>query len=235
MTKKIIFNIPTRHNPESKYIKDIPQPASKFMPEWWKNSKIDRSESSAINSLVSNLTFKSCVPFLDSLTTGYMVSTHQDIFVEDSKHDPNLPFFTWNVGPEPMIVRPSTQDLPVPAGHYDVHCAWKFLYGMQLPKGYSALFTHPLNRFDLPFTTVSGIIDRGVMWSGKFTFWLKKDFRGLIPAGTPFIQIIPFKNENWKSEKDEDVEDVAGQMSHDSERVFSGYYKKNIHYRKSYK
>jgi hypothetical protein len=235
MTKKIIFNIPTMHNPQAKYIKEIPKPASKFMPSWWKESNIDVSENEGVNSIVKNLTFKSCVPFLDSLITGYMVSTHQDILVEDDINDPSLPYLSWNIGPEPLIVRPSTQNLPVPAGHSDVHFAWRFPYGVELPNGYSALFVHPLNRFDLPFTTLSGIIDKGVKWNGKFTFWLKKDFRGLIPAGTPYVQIIPFKSENWKSEKDDDPDDVAAQMDHDRSRFFSGYYKKYIHYRKSYK
>jgi len=234
MTKKIIFNIPTINSPDAKYIKDIPKPASNFMPEWWQK-KVDTSDHEGINILKRSLTFKNCIPFLDSLTTGYIASTHQDIFVGDPEDGTDVPFVSWNVGPDPLLLRKTTQNLPVPAGHYELHWAWKFPYGLELPKGYSALFTHPLNRFDLPFTTVSGIVDRGVKWNGKFSFWLKKDFRGLIPAGTPYVQIIPFKSENWKAEKDEDLDNIAAQLDHESNRVFSGFYKKNIHYRKSFK
>jgi hypothetical protein len=31
-------------------------------------------------------------------------------------------------------------------------------------------------------------------------FFLREGFTGVIPAGTPFVQILPFKRENWTSE-----------------------------------
>jgi hypothetical protein len=31
-------------------------------------------------------------------------------------------------------------------------------------------------------------------------FFITKDFVGLIPKGTPFAQIVPFKRESWESE-----------------------------------
>jgi hypothetical protein len=34
----------------------------------------------------------------------------------------------------------------------------------------------------------------------NFPFFLKKDFNGIIKAGTPIIQAIPFKRETWDME-----------------------------------
>jgi hypothetical protein len=33
----------------------------------------------------------------------------------------------------------------------------------------------------------------------NFPFFLKENFSGVIPYGTPIVQVIPFKRENWKS------------------------------------
>ena len=33
------------------------------------------------------------------------------------------------------------------------------LWTIEAPEGYSVLFTHPVNRFDLPFTTLTGMVD----------------------------------------------------------------------------
>jgi hypothetical protein len=34
----------------------------------------------------------------------------------------------------------------------------------------------------------------------QFPFFIKKDFNGLIPAGTPILQAIPFKRDDWKAD-----------------------------------
>ena len=33
-------------------------------------------------------------------------------------------------------------------------------------------------------------------------FFIIKGFTGILPAGTPYAQILPFKRENWSSEVD---------------------------------
>ena len=54
----------------------------------------------------------------------------------------------------------------------------------------------PINRFDLPFLSISGFIDcnYGFSLAGNMPFFIKKGFEGVIPAGTPYMQIIPIKN-----------------------------------------
>jgi hypothetical protein len=89
----------------------------------------------------------------------------------------------------------------VPWGYDSYHFAWYGEWAVKLPKGYSAVYIQPMNRYELPFETTSGIIDSDtVNLFGTVPFFLAKDYEGTIPKGTPFLQIIPFKRENWKSE-----------------------------------
>jgi hypothetical protein len=34
---------------------------------------------------------------------------------------------------------------------------------------------------------------------GMMPFWIRKGFSGVIPKGTPFMQILPFKRETWQA------------------------------------
>jgi hypothetical protein len=63
------------------------------------------------------------------------------------------------------------------------------------------MFCNPANRFDLPFQTITGIVDCD-KYPGQvhFPFFLKEGFTGIIPKGTPIVQIIPIKRDSWKRE-----------------------------------
>jgi hypothetical protein len=136
-----------------------------------------------------------------------------------------------------MSERPKyvAETLPVPAGHANQHFAWHNIYQIKLPKGYSLLLTHPFNRFDLPFTTLTGIADADYgMQQGNVPFFIKEDFEGIIPAGTPMFQILPFKREDWKSSKNENLNDLDREHSFNNMRKISGFYKDNFWNRKKY-
>ena len=63
---------------------------------------------------------------------------------------------------------------------------------------------------------------------------MKEDFEGVIPAGTPIIQIIPFKRENWNSENKDGLAKIANKSRQNSLVRISGWYKNNIWTRKVY-
>ena len=96
------------------------------------------------------------------------------------------------------------------------------------------MFVHPLNRYDLPFYSFSGLVDtdkHSVVV--HFPFIVRKDFEGVIPKGTPIIQAIPIKRENWKSVQDGPVENGFQEL----EKYFSNItrsYKKIAWSRKKY-
>jgi hypothetical protein len=71
---------------------------------------------------------------------------------------------------------------------------------IEAPPGYSILFTHPVNRTDLPFTTLTGLVDCDKFSNSPVNFparWHDQDFSGVLPKGTPVAQCLPVKRENW--------------------------------------
>jgi hypothetical protein len=87
-----------------------------------------------------------------------------------------------------------------PEGYYEYHFAWMPDWAVRVPDGYSVLYVSPFNRYDLPFMTVSGIIDNDkVNLPGSFPFFIKQGWTGILPAGTPYAQLLPFLREDWKS------------------------------------
>ena len=239
MTKKISF-IPTFDKVPGVEFLEIPKPAKNYIPEWYKKEKFFAKKNSDTLDSLSEITVKGCVPFLDTLTSGYMLELHQDIIVVKEN---NVVKIKWRDGPAPLILRMSADEvkifdsgIPTPIGCSDDHWAWRFYFAIKVPRGYSALITHPFNRYDLPFISSSGIIDEFTPFSGQFSFWLKEGFEGIIPKGTPIAQLFPFKRDDWKSENDKDLTGSLSFHSHEKLRTIgSGYYKKTFHRKKSYK
>jgi len=225
------------------------KPSKSFIPDWYKES--DRYVGNNDKLKVSfdgnsNPGIKLCSPFLDSLTTGYIATLWQDLYVEKtdlgssirwrpSEHDQFVPASSAPVNERPKKNGPA-EKLPTPVGHASQHFAWLHPYSFQVPDGYSILITHPLNRFDLPFTTLSGVVDADTypMAPGNIPFFLHEDFSGVIKQGTPIFQIIPFKRESWKSEVDKGLIEKVKEVRFKSTSVFSGWYKKNSWKKKSY-
>src|SRR5262245_2197742 len=59
---------------------------------------------------------------------------------------------------------------------------------------------HPVNRFDLPFTTLAGLVDSDRYHDNWIHFparWHDLNFRGVLPKGTPVAQCVPVKRESW--------------------------------------
>ena len=106
--------------------------------------------------------------------------------------------------------------------------------------GYSLLVTHPLNRFDLPFVSLSGIVDADItMTHGRIPFFIKKGFSGVIEAGTPILQVLPFKRDDWEMELKFYNQDEIVERFMDQSRTFrtenGEVYKKTMWTRRKYK
>ncbi|MGB8740454.1 MAG: hypothetical protein WCD52_09445 [Xanthobacteraceae bacterium] len=62
------------------------------------------------------------------------------------------------------------------------------------------MFTHPVNRTDLSFTTLTGLLDCDSFHDSPLNFparWHDADFNGVLPKGTPVAQCLPVKREAW--------------------------------------
>lgn len=212
--------------------------AKSHIPKWYKGmaQTVDGKPLGIDeDSKVSNKGIKYCVPFLDAMMSGYVAELWQDVQVTQGPHGPNI---VWQSDPDVVHVRAreGMEGFPAPNGYWDNHhFVWRNPYCIQTPPGYSILITHPLNRFDLPFITLSGIVDaEDGMGPGNVPFYLSKDFEGIIPRGTPIFQVLPFKRENWTGEHSEEVSKLGDLRAWESLSRVSGEYKNHYWKKKKY-
>jgi len=217
---------------------EIPSSAKRHVPDWYKKSPkfIDNGSCPVVatGETESNLGVKTCIPFLDSLTTGYIATLWQDVKVEIINGNTEI---TWPTEPSVLNGRSprGMHTLPIPHGHSDAQYLWLSPFVIQTPPGYSVMISHPFNRFDLPFTTLSAVVDSdGILQAGHMPFYLKEGFEGVIEAGTPIYQIVPFKREPWSSKEDPSLKEANKKRQFESTRKLMGDYKNRIWSRKTY-
>jgi hypothetical protein len=199
MKQKIIFQ-PVSH--EASILAKYPVSASSKVPDWFKKIPlyINGEKSLSLDKETTNSTVKSCTPFLDALTFGYQFILNDDVLVT---YKDGLPHLNWRTNREMVSSHDSSQhiNLPVPTGYSTQIFKWENDIKIKTPKDYSLLCTNPLNRFDLPFQCISGIVDSDKYpLPIRFPFFIKDGWEGVIESGTPIIQLIPIKRDNWKSE-----------------------------------
>ena len=174
------------------------------------------------------------MPFFDALTGGYHYVLEDDVHVDQTKS--GKPIISWD-GDVMMVDKRPTIELPVPDGCHPIHYGWRMNWYYETPPGYSVLITHPMNRYDLPFYTMSGIVESDIWGLPVFTaFFLKRNFIGTITKGTPIFQMIPFKRENWErelAETDADLERHEFMAENRRSRLY-GYYKETAWRKKIY-
>ena len=249
MLKKIKF-IPSDEYAKKNIIPPIP--AKEFVPQWYKEAEMAVSEKTGkiANIKDKNISggLKSCVPFLDAMISGYFICSWEDYYVKTGdvleeiypvSINPYTDTYQKNISNGPEMIRERRGDsghtMPRPEGYCFNHMVLNGQWGFRLPRGWSGLLTHPLNRFDLPFITTSGIIDSDEWWTGgNIPFFFKKNFDGMIPAGTPFAHIIPIKRSSWSSSVQE-LSDTRINYINDKVRSTTvGWYRDNIWVKKKY-
>jgi hypothetical protein len=197
-------------------------PASKNYPAWYKNAQVYHKDDISAEAKGS---FKKCGPFTDSFSLGYMMPLQKDLkisFISGVRKINTL------VSSDPVLVISeairNNPTLPIPDGFSSDGHSWNTKNIIDIPEGYKALITHPLNRYDLPFITLSAVISGGfILQTGNVPFFLKEDFEGTIPAGTPIFQIILFKDEDWVSEVDPSLIDQLNNREEEHGKN-SGFY-----------
>tara|TARA_R100000951_G_scaffold103927_1_gene96841 strand:+ start:481 stop:1227 length:747 start_codon:yes stop_codon:yes gene_type:complete len=170
-----------------KNFEDRPQLSNNFLPDWYKKLKHHPNRT----------TIKGCKPFADSMTTGYMLTTPQEFYLEiteieegkleihvkssfqDFSNDPRFSEININSNMGHQIHPPRQfEGSPQLKKNFNFpgmkfHNPWK----IYTPSGYSCLFTPPINRVDDRFEIISGIVDTDAYKEYiNFPFILKKDY-----------------------------------------------------------
>lgn len=226
-----------RFIPSENSTKDIrPESAKSFVPDWYRRAEITYESEVHPGHTETMAGLKRCIPFLDAMISGFMLLTWTDIEVNRTSDGSISLSWDESSSSDPVKERKGSigSTIPRPPGHSDNHLVWTAKWGFKLPKGYSALVTHPFNRYDLPFTTMSGLMDSdGFFAHGNIPFFLHSDFEGIIPEGTPFAQILPVKRESWLGVYDPSlIEDVHTQGH--TVRSNDAWYKNFVWVRKNY-
>ena len=172
-----------------------PQPASRFLPDWFRNMPRDMGIPDAHG--LPGVTVKACLPVADIMGLGWIIPLPFDIWTSVEPGTNQLQFHWDQACPfnaiEPHHPGQIAADKPPFQGVQPL----KFLnpWRVVLPDGWSAQFVHPLNHFELPFTAFNGAVDCDALdvpvnvpfiWRG-----MAPDIR--LPAGTPMVQVIPYE------------------------------------------
>jgi hypothetical protein len=212
--KNITFS--TQLDIEKEY---YPKPASKFIPEWYKNtdSYINGKKEPGGQGGTS-ATVKKCMPVFDALTAGYIIPSPADIFI--SERD-GQSYYEWsNFG---LIQFHPIEQAPLhPVQNGNSYPKWINPWAIKTPPGYSLLFTQPFHRESV-FTILPGIVDTD-SYSAQvnFPFTLNDPkFEGVIPAGTPLAQVIPIKREVWQMQYGDAGQDRVNNRMHT--KIFDRY------------
>jgi hypothetical protein len=174
-----------------------PKPASKFIPDWYKNldsymngKKVPTGDGN------SAATAKRCMPIFDVINAGYIIVSPADVYV--SQRDGQA-YFEWsNFGLIQFHPKEQAPDHPYRKGA-EAFPKWINHWSIKTPKGYSTMFIPPVHRESV-FSILPGIVDTDTYTAPvNFPFVLNDPkFEGLIPAGTPIAQVIPIKRDEWQ-------------------------------------
>ena len=239
-TKKIIFR------PFNNWVRVSefnPIASSSIIPSWYKELPRFVNKSEIPYKAHGRPDLKMCSPFREAITYGYLFVTPCDL--EVTRMADGTPEITWNreYPFQPLAFRGNVNKIEnqgfgmsVPLGCDPYMFAWAPLWGLKTPDNYSSLITQPFNRSELPFVLTSAIMDSD-KWqdAGNMPFFIRSDFEGLVPKGTPIAQIIPIKRDDWISEYviEEPLKNIENIALRDT--YFFGYYHRFVRVKKSFK
>jgi hypothetical protein len=203
----------------------FPIKATQNIPQWYKD----------LNHSFPFKTIKGCIPFLDTLTAGYILKMPQDFYVKHNhvqrdRKDSSRNFAYGVCGQHLedlyLNLNDNSQQLhgidqlggkkggcPFVEKNKNLPL-YKILnpFRIKTAPGYSCLFVPPLNNKDDRFEIISGIVDTDTFPNYiNFPIVLNGDkypvLETIIEQGTPYVQIIPFKRQGWKMEIKEDTQE----------------------------
>jgi hypothetical protein len=170
-----------------------PVPAKSIIPDWFRKlPAVDRSHVTALNN---GLTVKRCMPFLDAMTTGWILPLAATVRLEITDNG-----CTIEAGWETERVMVSNHSMHQISGNPREPrppCKFHNYWTIKTPPGWSCLFVPPLNRPNAVFEALAGVVD-----TDKYQSLINFPFLATAPdgvytieRGTPLMQVIPFRRD----------------------------------------
>jgi hypothetical protein len=169
-----------------------PIPARAALPDWLR-SMPGRAFSPTHGTEVR--TVKQCPPFIDAMTYGFIIPLPCDVTMRAG-----VLSWQWDIPPPAVHAHPrSPISFHVPEQvegtplHEPDRALVKFnsFWTIELEPGWSLFATHPVNREDLPFRLLTGLVDSdrfhdvGILFPAR---WIDPAFSGTLTRGTPVAQ-----------------------------------------------
>jgi len=145
-------------------------------------------------------TLKHCPPLIDAMRAGFLMPLAADVRVENGAFS-----WGWDL---PATALGRTTRSPLSFHHAEqaegsplhdperVLLKFNSFWTIALEPGWSLLVMHPANRTDLPFETLTGLVDADLYGDGLIHFparWRDPHFEGLLPRGTAVAQCLPVR------------------------------------------
>ncbi|NEX46553.1 DUF6065 family protein [Pseudotabrizicola algicola] len=171
-----------------------PVPAKAYVPDWFR--KLPAVDETVLSATNTGLTIKRCMPFLDAMTTGWIIplaaTVRLDILDNGSTVEAGWDFdrtMVSNHGMHQVRGNPWSGKPPMKFHNY---------WSIETPPGWSCLFINPLNRPNGVFEVLAGIVDTDTYRAPvHFPFFATgSDGLHIIEKGSPMVQVIPFRRDS---------------------------------------
>ncbi|KKB13248.1 hypothetical protein VE25_02915 [Devosia geojensis] len=214
--------------PEDEGVIAPPAPAKTHMPEWFK--RLPAVDKTKYGTGDTGLTVKRCMPFIDAMTTGFILPLAATVRLEIRDGGATVTA-GWDFD-KTMVSNHGTHQVTGHPASPSPPCKFHNYWTIRTPPGWSCLFLPALNRPDPIFEPAAGVVDTDTYVAPiHFPFFVHAA-EGLyeLEKGTPMVQVIPFKREATALEmvaRAETAADTAGRL-----RVFrntiasTGWYRK---------
>jgi hypothetical protein len=180
--------------PEDEGVIAPPVQAKTVLPEWFRKlPAVDRSHVTTANN---GLTVKRCMPFLDAMMSGWLLTLGATVRLEIKNGGQTV-----NAGWEFDRVMVSNHGAHQVAGNPKEPappCKFHNYWSVRTAPGWSCLFVPPLNRSGQPFECVAGIVDTDRYFADiHFPFFTTApDGLYTIEKGTPLVQVVPLRRDD---------------------------------------
>ncbi len=171
-----------------------PAPAKSAMPDWFR--KLPPVDKTHVHANNNGLTVKRCMPFLDALTTGWILPLAATVRLE-IKDGGRTVDAGWDLD-RVMVSNHAMHQIAGNPFEPRPPCKFHNYWTIVTPPGWSTLFVSPLNRPSGVFECIAGIVDTDTYHSLiNFPFIATApDGVYTIERGTPLVQVIPFRRES---------------------------------------
>ncbi len=179
--------------PEDEGVIAPPVPARDYLPAWFR--KLPAVDEAQLSSTDTGLTIKRCMPFLDAMTTGWVIPLAATVRLAIREGGATVDA-GWDFD-RPMVSNHGMHQVRGNPWGTRPPCKFHNFWTIVTPPGWSCLFVDPLNRPNGVFQVLAGVVDTDTYRAPvHFPFFATgPDGLHVIDKGSPLIQVIPFRRD----------------------------------------